>query len=36
MNDPMLLETLIITSSFLAIIMVLVASVLVLERSGWR
>jgi len=30
------METLIITSSFLAIILVLVASVLVLERSGWR
>ncbi|WJD48264.1 MULTISPECIES: small membrane protein YoaI [unclassified Enterobacter] len=34
MNDPMLMETLIITSTFLAIIMVLVASVLILERSG--
>jgi len=30
------METLIITSSFLAIILVLVASVLVLECSGWR
>jgi len=36
MHDPMLMETLIITSSFLAIILVLVASVLVLECSGWR
>jgi len=34
MNDPMLTETLIITSSFLAIIAVLVASVLILERMG--
>ncbi|WP_318374023.1 small membrane protein YoaI [Enterobacter sp.] len=34
MNDPMLMETLVITSTFLAIIMVLVASVLILERSG--
>ena len=33
MHDPMLMETLIITSSFLAIILVLVASVLVLERT---
>ncbi|WP_256349941.1 small membrane protein YoaI [Enterobacter sp. ENT03] len=34
MNDPWLLETLIITSSFFAIVMVLVASVLVLERTA--
>ncbi len=34
MNDPMLTETLIITSSFLGIIAVLVASVLILERMG--
>lgn len=34
MNDPMLTETLIIASSFLAIAAVLVASVFVLERMG--
>ena len=34
MNDPMLTETLIIISSFLGIIAVLVASVLILERMG--
>lgn len=36
MNDPMFMEALVITSSFLVILMILVASVLVLERSGWR
>ncbi|SFQ97977.1 MULTISPECIES: small membrane protein YoaI [unclassified Enterobacter] len=36
MNDPMLVETLLITSLFFAIIAVLVVSVLILERSGWR
>ena len=34
MNDPMLTETLIIATYFLAIVAVLVASVFVLERMG--
>lgn len=36
MNDPMFVETLLITSSFFAIIAVLVVSVYILEKSGWR
>lgn len=35
MNDPMLNEVLIITSSFIAILVVLVVSVLTLEKAGW-
>lgn len=35
MNDPMLNEVLIITSSFIAMMVVLVVSVLVLEKAGW-
>ncbi|HFK5795528.1 TPA: small membrane protein YoaI [Enterobacter asburiae] len=34
MNDHMFVETLIISSSFLAIAVILVASVLFLERKG--
>lgn len=36
MNDPVLMETLLITSSFFAIIVVLVVSVLILERTGGK
>nr|WP_318381968.1 small membrane protein YoaI [uncultured Enterobacter sp.] len=36
MNDPMLIETLVITSTFLTIIAVLVVSVFILERTGWQ
>ena len=35
MNDPMLTDVFIITSSFIAIMVVLVVSVLTLERAGW-
>ncbi|MGY6029943.1 small membrane protein YoaI [Phytobacter sp. AG2a] len=35
MNDPMLNEVLIITSSFIAMMVVLVVSVLALEKAGW-
>jgi len=34
MNDPMFVETLIITSSFFTIAIILVASVLFLEKNG--
>ena len=34
MNDQMFLETLIISSSFFTIAIILVASVLVLEKNG--
>ena len=35
MNDPMLHAVLIITSSFIAMTVVLVVSVLALEKAGW-
>ncbi len=35
MNDPMLTNVFIITSPFIAIMVVLVVSVLTLERAGW-
>jgi len=35
MSDPMLNEVLIITSSFIAIVVVLVVSVFTLEKAGW-
>lgn len=35
MNDPMLTDVFIITSSFIAIMVVLVVSVLMLEKAGW-
>lgn len=35
MNDPMLNEVLIITSAIVAIMVVLVVSVLTLEKAGW-
>ena len=35
MNDPMFNEVLIITSSFIAVMIVLVVSVLTLEKAGW-
>ncbi len=34
MNDPMFVETLIITSAFITIAIILVASVLLLEKRG--